>query len=120
MGRPRPATLRRFFHVLGPERSSSITHVGADPADWIAAVAERCPNALRGADAFEVVARTRRDSNLEETQYWIWRFEEPDGGDAAYATVSVDESGSETIGYETDYYGLSPEQFILGDFHGVF
>ena len=50
-------TLRRFFDQLGPERSKLITHVSADAADWIAdVVAERCPNAVRCADAFHVVA----------------------------------------------------------------
>ena len=50
-------TLRRFFDLLGPERSAQITHVSADAADWIAdVVAERCPNAVRCADAFHVVA----------------------------------------------------------------
>ena len=52
-----PATLRRFFDVLGAERCAQITHVSADAADWIAdVVAERCPNAVRCADPFHVVA----------------------------------------------------------------
>jgi transposase len=50
-------TLRRFFDALGEQRCGQITHVSADGADWIATVvAERCPNAVRGADAFHVVA----------------------------------------------------------------
>ena len=50
-------TLRRFFDQLGLERSALITHVSADAADWIAdVVAERCPNAVRCADAFHLVA----------------------------------------------------------------
>jgi transposase len=50
-------TLRRFFDQLGAARSAQITHVSADAADWIAdVVAERCPNAVRCADAFHVVA----------------------------------------------------------------
>lgn len=50
-------TLRRFFDALGAQRCAQITHVSADGADWIAdVVAERCPNAVRGADAFHVVA----------------------------------------------------------------
>src|SRR5258708_34681959 len=51
------ATLRTFFTALGEERCAKITQVSADGADWIAAVvAERCPNAVRGADPFHVVA----------------------------------------------------------------
>jgi transposase len=50
-------TLRKFFTALGPERCQQITHVSADGADWIAdVVTERCPNAVRGADPFHVVA----------------------------------------------------------------
>jgi hypothetical protein len=61
-----------------------------------------------------------RTADVEGTQYWIWRFREPDG-DNAYATVSVAPGGSRTtIGYDADYYGLTPEQFILGDYHQVF
>ena len=50
-------TLRGFFTELGEKRCGQITHVSADGAGWIAAVvAERCPNAVRGADPFHVVA----------------------------------------------------------------
>lgn len=59
-----------------------------------------------------------RTAQVENSRYWIWRFNEPDG-DAAYATVSAAPDGTATIGYETDYYGLTPEQFILGDHHQV-
>ncbi len=56
-GRDKP-TLRRFFDLLGPERCAQVTHVSADAADWIAdVVAERCPGAVRCADA--CVPRTR-------------------------------------------------------------
>jgi transposase len=51
------ATLRKFFDLLGPDRSAAITHVSADAADWIAdVVTERAPQAVRCADAFHVVA----------------------------------------------------------------
>jgi transposase len=51
------ATLARFFDLLGEDRCARITHVSADAADWIATVvAQRCPNAVRCADAFHVVA----------------------------------------------------------------
>lgn len=51
------ATLARFFDALGPDRCAEITQVSADAADWIAsAVAEHCPDAVRCADPFHVVA----------------------------------------------------------------
>ncbi len=64
-------TLRRFFDLLGPERSGQITHVSADAADWIAdVVAERCPNAVRCADAFHIVAWATE--SLDEVRRQAW------------------------------------------------
>ena len=65
------ATLRTFFDELGPDRSAQITHVSADAADWIAAVvAERCPNAIRCADPFHVVAWAT--DALDEVRRQAW------------------------------------------------
>ena len=50
-------TVDEFFDLLGPERCAAITHVSADAAHWIAkSVRTHCPNAIRCADAFHVVA----------------------------------------------------------------
>ena len=50
-------TLDEFFDTLGPQRAAQITHVSADAAYWIAkSVRTHCPNAIRCADAFHVVA----------------------------------------------------------------
>ena len=50
-------TVDEFFDALGPERCAAITHVSADAAHWIAkSVRAHCPNAIRCADAFHVVA----------------------------------------------------------------
>jgi transposase len=65
------ATLRRFFDALGAERAAAITHVSADAADWIATVVvERCPNAVRCADAFHVVAWAT--DALDEVRRQAW------------------------------------------------
>ena len=64
------ATLDKFFVLLGPERCGLITHTSADAAPWIAkSIVEHCPQAIRCADAFHVVAwatdaldRLRRDA----------------------------------------------------------
>ena len=65
------ATLRRFFDALGAERAAQITHVSADAAEWIATVvAERCPNALRCADAFHVVAWATEALDEVRRQAW--------------------------------------------------
>lgn len=51
------ATLHKFFDELGEERTSELTHISADGASWIAAVlVARCPEAVRCADPFHVVA----------------------------------------------------------------
>lgn len=65
------ATLAGFFDLLGPERCDAISHVSADAADWIAdVVAERCPNAVRCADAFHVVAWAT--DALDEVRRAVW------------------------------------------------
>ena len=65
------ATLRRFFNVLGAERSAQISHVSADAADWIGeVVAERCPNAVRCADPFHVVKWATEALDEERRRAW--------------------------------------------------
>lgn len=65
------ATLGSFFDALGPQRSAEITHVSADAAEWIArVVAHRCPQALRCADAFHVVAWAT--DALDEVRRQAW------------------------------------------------
>lgn len=50
-------TLRRFFDALGADRSTLLTHISADGAEWIHTVAaERAPQAVVCLDAFHVVA----------------------------------------------------------------
>ena len=61
----------------------------------------------------------QRTADAEGVRYWIWAFDEPDG-DLAYVTVSVSPSGASTIGYDANFYALTPEEFILGDYHEVF
>jgi transposase len=51
------ATVLKFFDALGEERSTLLTHVSADGADWIhAAVVQRAPDAVLCLDPFHVVA----------------------------------------------------------------
>jgi transposase len=51
------ATLQQFFDLLGPARCAQITHVSADGAPYISTVVKgSCPNAVRCADPFHVVA----------------------------------------------------------------
>jgi transposase len=69
-GRDR-ATLRRFFDVLGPDRSHLLTHVSGDGAEWIATVvAERAPQAVLCADPFHVVAWATQC--LDEVRREVW------------------------------------------------
>jgi len=65
------ATLRRFFDILGEDRCAQLTHVSADAAEWIAdVVAERCPNAIRCADPFHVVAWATDALDVERRRAW--------------------------------------------------
>jgi transposase len=69
-GRDR-ATAGAFFDALGPERSTLLTHVSADGADWIADVAQtRAPQAIRCADAFHVVAWATEALDVLCRQAW--------------------------------------------------
>ena len=61
-----------------------------------------------------------RSALVAKRRYWVWRFTEPDGGMRAYATVSLDPDGTTTLGYGSDDYHLTAEQYILGDFLQVF
>ena len=64
-------TLASFFDLLGDERSAQITHVTADAADWIErVVARRCPQAVRCADPFHVVAWAT--DALDEVRRQAW------------------------------------------------
>lgn len=73
-------TLRGFFDALGEDRCALITHVSADQADWIAAVvAERCPNAVRAADPFHIVAWATEA--LDQARRKVWNtVRTPTGG----------------------------------------
>ncbi len=65
------AALNVFFDELGPERSSLLTHVSADMADWIArVVAARAPNAVRSADPFHVVVWAIEALDIERRRAW--------------------------------------------------
>lgn len=60
-----------FFAAVGPARCAQITHVSADAADWIAkAVAVHCPQAVRCADPFHVVAWATEALDEERRQAW--------------------------------------------------
>jgi len=60
-----------------------------------------------------------RTANVKGANYWIWSFHEP-GGDEAFATVCREPDGTTVIGFDSNYYRLSPEQFILGSYYRVF
>ncbi|MEH0846423.1 ISL3 family transposase [Micromonospora sp. CPCC 205711] len=65
------ATLEAFFDLLGPQRAAAITHVSADGADWITTVIRRrCPNAIRCADPFHVVAWATDAVDRVRRQVW--------------------------------------------------
>jgi transposase len=65
------ATLNAFFDALGEQRCAAVTHVSADGADWITSVvAARCPQAVRCADPFHVVAWAT--DALDEVRRGAW------------------------------------------------
>jgi hypothetical protein len=60
-----------------------------------------------------------RTAQVVDEKYWIWEFWDNEN-EKCYVTVSQSQNGSTSIGYDEDYYHLTPEQFILGTFHNVF
>jgi transposase len=85
------ATLRKFFDLLGPERSAKITHVSADAADWIATVvAERCPDAVRVMDPFHTVQWAT--AALDEVRRETWNAERGGRGRANAGSKSLKKS----------------------------
>jgi len=64
-------TLRRFFDLLGEQRSQRIELVSADGAAWIEeVVGERCPNASLCLDPFHVVQWAT--AALDEVRREVW------------------------------------------------
>ena len=61
-----------------------------------------------------------RTAQVAEQRYWVWRFNEPDTGDPAYATVAVLPDRTSILSYGDNNYGLTPEQHLLGVYHNVF
>lgn len=55
-----------------------------------------------------------RTADVEGTLYYIWRF--ACDGDDCFATVSI-RDGSQYTGCNENHWGLTPEQFILADYH---
>jgi transposase len=65
------ATVNEFFDLIGEDRCAQITHVSADGADFIdTIVARRCPQAVRVADPFHVVAWAT--DALDEVRRGAW------------------------------------------------
>jgi len=60
-----------------------------------------------------------RTAQVAEQRFWIWRYFESDGQEC-FVTVSQSPDGSNSLGMDWNTHKLSPEQFMLGDYHQVF
>ena len=58
-----------------------------------------------------------RTARVEDADYWIWRYVESDGAEC-YVTVSR-RANETTVGYEENYERLTPEQYMLAEYHGL-
>jgi hypothetical protein len=63
----------------------------------------------------DVALQFLRTALVAETVYWIWAF--ATDGEAAYAIATQDKDGQTSLGCDTNYYGLTPEQYVLADYH---
>jgi hypothetical protein len=59
-----------------------------------------------------------RTAQVAEHKYWIWSFKESDGTDC-YVTVSLTPDGVICTGYDENFYNLTPEQYMLAEYHQV-
>jgi transposase len=65
------AALNTFFTQLGPDRCARITHISCDAAGWIRqSIAEHCPQAVRCADPFHVVAWATEALDEQRRSAW--------------------------------------------------
>ena len=67
-----------------------------------------------GEDISRTDLRFLRSAMLNDRKCWIWEFTTRDG-DRCYATVTI-EGRSQTLGYDADWDGLSPEQFLVSEY----
>jgi hypothetical protein len=72
-----------------------------------------------GEEVEETALLFLRTAQVAEKAYWLWQFTESDGTEC-YVTVSMTSQGETCIGYEQNGYGLTPEQYLLGDYYNVF
>ncbi len=69
-------------------------------------------------DLQESDLRFERTAQVHQTSYWLWTLTESDGT-PWFASVARSPKGT-TLGCEWNSFGLSCEQYIVGDFHNVF
>jgi transposase len=82
------ATVAAFFDALGEARCAQITHVSTDGAEWITDVVDaRCPNAVRGADPYHVVAWATEA--LDEVRRDVWNTARGGKGRATQASKAL-------------------------------
>lgn len=73
---------------------------------------------LESPDGDEITAadlRFLRTAQVADAEYWIWDFHESTGV-KCYVTVQRKVDGI-CIGYDEDYWGLTPEQYMLAEYH---
>src|SRR5262249_24745249 len=56
-----------------------------------------------------------RTDKVEKKLYYIWSFESR--SDPCFVTVAIGPGREECIGCNENHWGLTPEQFILADYH---
>lgn len=114
-----------------PEDNEELANLAVQFPSLSAETPDSCPVPLsdiveylraESADGEAVQAgqlRFLRTAGVADHRYWIWSFKEEDGT-VCYVTVSEAPDGSTCVGYEENAYGLTPEQYMLGDYHNVF
>jgi hypothetical protein len=107
---PDELTARHFeLPRLDPDSPESCPHPMSEIIEYLRM--EAAPDEPTEADL-----EFLRTASVEGAEYWIWRFTES-GDEQCYVTVSR-RDGQITVGYDVNYDGLTPEQFMLAESRG--
>lgn len=75
--------------------------------------------ALDGENARSVPLIFVRTAAILKNKYWLWRFTDGDGVEA-FLCVEQKCGNQFNISYLANDYGLTPEQYLLGQYYRVF
>lgn len=113
-----------------PEDNADLRHVSVQFPFLDQNSADACSSLLGdlqeylSMEAPEIPEKNRRSldfmrtAKVLEKSYWVWRGYDGDGLEC-FVAIEKDDDGSISMTYFANDYGLSVEQFLVGEYHGV-